>query len=118
VPGFCAQAAEWVMVMVCLPWQVGAGGSPLGREGDWSQDRAGHPRQYSRGPARTRAWYEGMSRGQPVTYRSSRTSKTPPAIQAALITASCSAQVRTLPVSVTVFPLVSTATSLSSGISA
>ena len=43
---------------------------------------------------------------------------TPLAIQAAATTALCSAQVRTWPVSVTVFPLVSTVTSLSSGISA
>ena len=45
-------------------------------------------------------------------------SMTPWAINAAPTTASCSAQVRTWPVSVTVFPLVYTPTSLSSAIKA
>ena len=44
------------------------------------------------------------------------TSVTPLAIQVALTTASCSAEVRTWPVSLTALPKVSAATSLSSGI--
>jgi hypothetical protein len=53
----------------------------------------------------------------PVMTSSSKTSKTPGVIQAAAITASCSAQVRTWPTRVTVLTSVSTRTSLSSGMS-
>ena len=55
---------------------------------------------------------------QLITSSSSMTSVTPLAIQVAPTTASCSAQVRTWPVSLTALPKVSAATSLSSGISA
>ena len=53
--------------------------------------------------------------GQEVTWSSSRTSMTPFAIHAALTTASCPAQVRTWPVSVTMLSRVSAFTSLPSG---
>ena len=53
--------------------------------------------------------------GQPVTWSSSRTSMTPFAIHAALTTASCSAQVRTWPVSAMMLSRVSAFTSLPSG---
>ena len=56
--------------------------------------------------------------GQPVTWSSSRTSMTPFAIHAALTTASCPAQVRTWPVSVTMLSWVSAFTSLPSGTAA
>ncbi len=55
---------------------------------------------------------------QPVTWSSSRTSMTPFAIHAALTTASCPAQVRTWPVSVTMLSWVSAFTSLPSGTAA
>ena len=56
--------------------------------------------------------------GQPVTWSSSRTSMTPFAIHAALTTASCPAQVRAWPVSVTMSCRVSAFTSLPSGTAA
>lgn len=57
----------------------------------------------------------GRARGQPVTSSSSMTACTPLAIEVAPTTASCSAAVRTWPVSVSVFPAVAALTSLSSG---
>jgi hypothetical protein len=93
------------------------------RDGDGTRDvrRGVGDRQWPE----TRLITEGGSpcvraggRGQPEMYSLSTTSMTPLAIQAAATTASCSAQVRTWPVSVTLFPLVSTITSLSSRTSA
>jgi len=56
--------------------------------------------------------------GQPATWSSSRTPMTPFAIHAALTTASCSAQVRTWPVSVMMLSRVPAFTSLPSGTAA
>jgi hypothetical protein len=56
--------------------------------------------------------------GQPVTWSSSRTSMTPFAIHPALTTASCPAQVRAWPVSVTMSCWVPASTSPPSGTAA
>ena len=64
----------------------------------------------TRGPASLPGGVTGYA-GQPVTWSSSRTSMTPFAIHAALTTVSCSAQVRTWPVSVMMLSWVSAFTS-------
>ena len=72
------------------------------------------------GTGRPASWPGGVTgyAGQPVTWSSPRTPMTPFAIHAALTTASCPAQVRTWPVSVTMLCRVPAFTSLPSGTAA
>src|SRR5271166_5918634 len=109
-------AGEFVVTATGMATEVGHISGMLAEEPDLKTPSPASRRDPQSGAAANRR--AAGDAGQAVTSSSSRMSTTPRAINAAPTTASCSAQVRTWPVSVMTPSLVSAVTSLPSGTAA